>query len=151
MRNAKLIVVFCAAHISLTGWAAVPDKSELEKLSGKEVRDLIVGNTYTYKAEWGRWADYILAGGTGYAKAWGDSWSQTATSEYDIKTNGEWCATYNGDADWANPEYEYCAMLYSDGNGSYYKETTADPRVPENVGQFLAFDVKPGDEYGLSE
>lgn len=143
-------VLIGAAVLSLSACATVPDKSELERVSAADLKSAVVGNTVTAKKDYGRAADYVESGSNGYARAWGNWGSQSATASYEFNDGGEWCATYSGDHEWSTPEHQYCSVYYMDAEGNYYSETTVDTYKPEREGDMEKVEVKSGDAYGLA-
>ena len=148
MKKIILVPFLGCLSLAIFGCTTIPEKSELQRLDGETLRAALIGNTYTRKPSWGRYAEYFTSGGTSYAKAWGASWSQTATSEYEISPDGELCAVFHGDPEWAGGK-EYCSMMYTDTEGNYYSEVTQDAFKPQREGKMRSVEIKPGDEYGL--
>lgn len=149
MKKILAFILLGVIPASLVGCASVPEKSALTQLSGDQIRSTLVGNTYTYREDWGRWANYYGPGGSGNAKAWGSWGAESATAKYTIEDDGEWCVKFNGEGDWANPDYLYCGILYTDADGNYYVESTKNPNEPSKVGKIRSVEIKTGDEYGL--
>lgn len=150
MRKTTLLLLGFV-QIGLIGCATVPDKSELTRVDGSTLEALVVGNTYTYATDYGRWADYVETRTTGYGRAWGSWGSENVTSTYTISADGEWCSVYAGSAEWSIPDYEYCTILYADAEGNHYSETITNPWAPEREGQLTRIEIKSGDAYGLKE
>lgn len=150
MKRVEAILLLAIVPLALAGCATVPEKSEMQRLNGEEVRALSEGNTYTRAAHFGHWAAYYETEDTGAAKAWGSWGSETVSMKYTISSDGEICEIYSGDPDWANSQDQYCGVRYKDAEGNYYTEVTQDPE-PGDIGNMYKFEIKPGDEYGLSE
>lgn len=150
MKIIRIITIFGIVP-GLIGCATVPEKSELQRLDRAGVISELEGNTITGRADYGRWADYHETGSTGYAKAWGDWGSQSATSSYQVSDDGQICWTYSGAHEWTTPDHEFCAIVYSDAEGNYYSETTRNTFKPSREGDIKKVELKPGDAYGLSE
>lgn len=148
MRTKTFATMAGLASLILFGCATMPDKSELQRVDGESLRNALIGNTYTRTANWGRYAEYYEADGTGHGKAWGNSWAQRATSTYEISPDGEICGVYKGDPDWAGGK-EHCMVIYMDAEGEYFMEITKDEYKPHRVGDLNEVEIKPGDEYGL--
>lgn len=144
------MTALCTVSLILTACATAPDKSELQRVDGSEVKSVLRGNTLTYKASYGRWAEYHQTDSTGHAKAWGSWGSDIATSTYDIEDDGTVCWTYSGEPDWASPEHDYCNVFYKDADGNYYAEVTVNTSKPERLGNIRTLEIKSGDAYGLS-
>lgn len=152
MKNIALGLVFLGlTQLGLVGCATVPDKSELQRLNGQELRNVLVGNTFTRRTDYGRWATYYRDGSSGVGRAWGTWGSETAAASYSISGDGELCETYSGDYEWSKPEHEYCMVAYTDSKGQYYMENTKDTWEPARVGDMHSFEIKSGDEYSLDE
>lgn len=150
MKSIKTFILLGVVQLGLIGCASVPEKSELQQLSAQEIEAALVGNTYTYTEQWGRYASYYSPGGTGHAKAWGSWGSESSTSEYSLDGDGELCESFSGGPDWANPDYEYCNVFYTDSEGNYYTESTQHPHEPAKEGKIRPFDIKAGDKYELA-
>lgn len=148
MKNFKSILLAGVLPVLMLGCAATPEKSELQRLSADEIQNALVGNTYTFKESWGRYAEYYRPDGTGIGKAWGSWGSEIATYEYSISEDGEICGTYSGDADWASGN-SYCEVMYTDAEGNYYVESTKREYDKEKIGKIRNFEIKSGDAYGL--
>lgn len=151
MRKTMLTLIHAVALLNLAGCTTIPDESELTQLDRSTLKSEVVGNTLTYSAEYGRWAEYYETSRTGYGRASGSWGSESAISRNTIAQDGEWCAVYSGEPDWASPEMEYCSVLYADKEGNLYLESTKNPDDPGRVGKIRKVEIKPGDEYGLSD
>ncbi len=150
MRKTMLTLIYTVALLGLTGCATIPDKSELTQLDPSAIESEVVGNTLTYSADYGRWAEYYETATTGYGQASGSWGSESATSTNTITQDGEWCAVYSGEPDWADPDKEYCSVVYTDKEGNLYVESTKNPDDPGRVGKIRKVEIKPGDAYGLA-
>lgn len=144
------LLLSAAVSVLFVGCATVPDKSELTRMERDDVRSAVVGNTFTFLADYGRWAEYVESLESGYAKAWGGWGSQSVTAEYTIAADGEWCSVYAGEPDWAIPEYEYCSVMYTDAEGNFYMETLTNPDKPASEGQIRQVEIRSDDEYELA-
>ncbi len=138
-------------QIGLVACATVPSTDELRQLDGEALQAALVGNTFTFRADYGRWAEYIESSDAGYGRASGNWGSQSATASYTFENDGEWCSTYSGPHDWTQPGNEYCSIVYTDDDGNYYREVTKDTDNPNKVGNTKKVEVKAGDAYGLGE
>lgn len=151
MRNVHQFIFLGMIPLALAACATVPSTDELQRLDGEALRSTLVGNTSTYRADYGRWSEYVAASDSGYGKASGNWGSQSAEASYTISDDGEWCATYSGNHDWAQPGNEYCVFIYTDEDGIYYQEVTKHTDDPGKVGTTKKIEIKSGDAYGLSE
>lgn len=151
MRNIPQLMLLGVVQLGLVACATVPSTDELQQLDGEALQSALVGNTSTYRADYGRWAEYIESGDAGYGKASGNWGSQSATASYTFKDDGEWCATYSGSHDWSQPGNEYCAIVYTDEDGNYYSKVTKNTDDPNKVGNTRKIEIKAGDAYGLGE
>ena len=128
----------------------------LKKLNQDELKSLIIGNTLTYQAVWGRWAEYHREDFHGFGGAWSTlfdwfGWrGEKATSSYKITDDAQICWYYSGESVWANPQYEYCAIIHT-ANNAYYLTNTKNPRDPSLEGVIRKLEIKNGDYYELFE
>lgn len=149
MKIFKMLMVGGALFLLLTGYAAAVDKSKLKRLNGEEVRDVLVDNTLTFTAKWGRWAEYYAPDGTGHARAYGNWGSESATMKYSISDDGEICATYSGKPNWAKGN-RYCGVMYTNSKGKkYYGESTQRSYQKEKIGTIRRWKFKSGDASGV--
>ena len=75
---------------------------EMEQLNGDQARTTLSGNTLTFRAEYGRWAEYFSEGDlSGAGKAWGDWGEEAATAQNTISDEGEVCSVYGGPHEWS--------------------------------------------------
>ena len=156
----KKIILFVIAvmQIFLAGCASkpLPDINDMQKLGLDEVKSLIPGNTATFLAVWGRWAEYYRVDNTGYASTWSDlldfyGWqADEATFTYEFTDKAEICRRYSGDSPWAKPELTYCSMIYLD-DGQYYIIDTQNPSHSEFIGVANKLEIEKGDHYRLSD
>lgn len=151
MRNVPQLIVLGVMQLGLVACATVPSTDELQQLDGEALQSVLVGNTFTHSAEYGRFAEYVESSDTGYGKAWGNWGSQSAAASYTFKDDGEWCTTYSGPHDWSQPGNEYCGVVYTDEDGNYYDEVTKHTDNPNKVGNMKKVEIKAGDAYGLGE
>ena len=122
--NLFLVVVL---QIVLAGCVSktVPEISKMQKLGKDEIKLLVIGNTLTYQAVWGRWAEYSSDNYDGHAGIWENLIDyygfeeEKATLTFEFSDDAEFCRRYSGDAEWANPEFIYCSIIYV-YNGEYY-------------------------------
>ena len=157
MKKSYLLKIITLCFV-LNGCATKPQlqPENLTKLNADELTSLVVGNTLTYQAIWGRWAEYHKEDYSGYGSAWSTlfnwfGWSNDrATSTFTINDDAQICWHYSGEAQWANPQLEYCAIIYTD-QGMYYIANTKNPRDPRLVGQVRELEIKNGDFYELTE
>jgi len=144
----QIILAGCVSKTS-------PDINTLQKLDKDEIKLLLVGNTLTYRAAWGRWAEYNRKDYTGYAATWEDlfdfyGWQgEEATLSFEFSDKAEICRRYSGAPKWANPDFSYCSMIYV-GNGSYYLVDTKNPHNSDFIGVINPLEIKKGDYYDLS-
>lgn len=150
MRNMPRLVLIGVVLLASVTYATVPSIDELQRLDGKELRSVLVGNTYTFTADYGRWVEYVISSDTSIARAWGDWGSQSVTGKLSIKDDGEWCKTYSGDHVWSQPGNEYCLVVYADEKGNYYSKRTEDTYKPERVGKVYKVEIRSGDAFDLS-
>lgn len=150
MKNHKLMLVTALLSLGLVGCASLPPAEELRQLNGEELSERMVGNTWTSKHKWGTWAEYHAEGGIGFSKAWGNWGKEEAISTYTTSDEGETCWSYSGEAEWSNPEFQYCGVVLVDNESNTYYKSTVNDRKPERVGKIKKFNFKQGDEYGLS-
>lgn len=151
MRKTMLTMIYAFALLALAGCTTTPEKSKLTQLERSALKSELVGNTMTYLADYGRWAEYYETAKTGYGRASGSWGSESAISTNTISQDGEQCAVYSGEPDWAAPDMEYCSIMYTDKEGNLYLETTKNPDDPGRVGKIRKVEIKPGDEYGLAD
>lgn len=151
MRNVPQLMLLGVMQLGLVACATVPSTDELQQLDGEELQSALVGNTFTFRADYGRWAEYVASSDAGYGKASGNWGSQSATASYTFKDDGEWCSTYSAPHDWAQPGNEYCVLVYMDEEGNYYREKTKDTDEPGSVGNVTKVEIKAGDAYALGE
>lgn len=151
MRKTILTLIHAVVLLGLAGCTTIPDKSELTQLDRSAIESEVIGNTLTYRADYGRWAEYYASVDEGYGRASGNWGSDHATASSKISPDGEWCSVYSGEADWASPEKEYCSLVYTDEEGDFYVESTKNPENPDRVGKIRKVEIKPGDEYGLAD
>ena len=149
MPRTTWFLLFGFVCLGLAGCSTVPDKSELTRMDRSDLRSAVVGNTYTHLTEYGRWAEYVESLDTGYGRASGTWGSSSAEAEYTIASNGEWCKEYSGKPDWANPEHEFCSVLYTGSEGNVYAETTTNTREPAREGEIRQVEIRSGDDFGL--
>ena len=123
----------------------------MQQLSSAQLSELLPGHTLTYKADWGRWAEFHNKDSTGTSKAWGSWGNEKATSEYTINQGDEVCWAYTGEADWAKPKHKYCGLFYTDESGNYYTKATENSFKPERIGKFRKIELTEGDKYELTE
>lgn len=133
----------------LWGCAATPNIDEMKQLNADEIKQLRLGNTYAYKADWGTWREFTADDLTGAAQASGGFPTESATSVSTVSHDGEWCTVYAGEADWSQPQFEYCIVMVSDAEGNYLAKNTKNDRRPEQVGTVRKVKILPGDEYKL--
>ena len=151
MKNQKLMFIAGLVGLGLVGCASIPPAEELTQLNGEELKSRLIGNTWVSKFEWGTWAEYYPDGNSGFAKASGDWGTEEATSTYVISADGEGCWTYEGEAEWAQPEQKYCGVVLVDTEDNTYSKSTVNTNKPERVGKLRRIQIKPGDVYGLAE
>lgn len=151
MRKTTQTLIHAVALLGLAGCATIPDKSELTQLDQSAVEAELVGNTLTYRADYGRWAEYYETAETGYGRASGSWGSESAISTNTTAGDGESCAVYSGEPDWADPDKAYCSVMYTDKEGNLYLESTRNPDDPDRVGKIRKIEIKSGDEYGLAD
>jgi hypothetical protein len=151
MEKIKSLILVTTISLIMVGCASIPKEEELQQLNSTQASELLTGHTLTYKADWGRWAEYHKDGSTGVSKAWGNWGKDVATSEYTINQDGEACWVYTGEADWSQPDEKYCSLFYTDESGAYYGKGTVNTNKPERVGKWRKFEIIEGDEYGLTE
>ena len=150
------LLVFMQFLIAGCASKSPPLIEDLNKLDVEEINTFIVGNTLTYEAVWGRWAEYYSENNVGHGSAWSTliNWfgweGETAISSFQVSDDAEICWRYDGEGAWANPEYEYCAVMYSKGN-SYFLVSTKNPRQPSIVGVPREVEIKQGDYYNLAQ
>lgn len=150
----KIIILCFLLNGCATKAPLQPD--DLKKLTTDELASLVIGNTLTYQAIWGRWAEYHQEDYTGYGGAWSTlfnwfGWNgDRATSTFSITDDAQICWRYTGEAQWANPKLDYCAIIYTD-QGMYYIANTKNPRDPRLVGLLRELEIKNGDYFGLTE
>lgn len=124
---------------------------EMSQLNGEQLSSLLVGNTWTGKRDYGRWAEYIADDSNGIGKAWGDWGVEIAVSVHNFSEDGEWCSTYPEQAyEWTGPDHEYCGVVFVDEAGKYYAKVTKNTSKPERVGKLFLSEIKPGNHYDLS-
>ena len=131
--------------------STIPDQSQLTQLGADELHDLVIGNTTTYSADYGRWADYHATEETSYARAWGTWGRQDVDSTHVTYADGTMCHQYTGPYEWAGPDHEYCGAIYEDENGNYYYKVLKNTNSPNKVGDIVELEIRPGDPYGLAE
>ena len=151
MKNKQNMLIVGVISLSLVACASVPPTEELIQLNGEELKTRLVGNTWTSKYHWGTWAEYHIDENTGLAKAWGNWGTEEATLTYNINDDGEGCWSYQGDPEWADPEYRACSVVLVDLKGNFYSKSTENKRKPERVGKLRKIKIKPGDAYGLAD
>lgn len=151
MRKTMLTLTYAVVLLGLAGCTTIPDKSELTQLDRSAIESEVIGNTLTYKADYGRWAEYYESVSTGYGQTSGSGGSENVTATSTISQDGEWCSVYSGEAEWTGPDKEYCSILYTDEEGNLYVESTKNPGDPDQVGKLRKVEMKPGDEYGLAD
>ena len=145
----QMLIVGCASK-------TMPLLDELQQLDRQDVNSVLIGNTMTYEAVWGRWAEYHSENYVGYGSAWSTlfNWfgweGESATSTFEVSDTAEICWRYDGESSWANPQYKYCGMIYSKDD-KYYFISTQNPREPSIVGVPREVDIRQGDYYNLSE
>lgn len=149
MRNMHRLVLIGVVLLGSVAHATVPSIDELRRLDGEELRSVLVGNTYTFSADFGRWVDYVISSDASIGRAWGDWGSQSVTGKVRIKDDGEWCKTYSGDYHWSQPGNEYCAVVYTDNEGNYYSKRTKDTHKPERVGRVYKVEIRSGNVFDL--
>lgn len=140
----------------VTGCASktAPDVNVMRKLDLDEIKSLLIGNTLTYQAVWGRWAEFYREDGTGHIGTWPDlldiyGWEgDEASLSYELTDNAEICRQYSGDPDWANPEFTYCSLIYTIDT-DYYIVDTKNPYNPKFIGVPHALQIKRADYYDL--
>ena len=71
MKNLKSIFLTGVLAAGLVGCASTPPIEEMSQLNGEQLSALVVGNTWTGKRDFGRWAEYISEDLNGVGKAWG--------------------------------------------------------------------------------
>lgn len=120
-------------------------------MNNTQLSELLPGHTFTYKADYGRWASYYKDGATGVGKAWGSWGEEVAAYKYTINQDGEICTTFMGEADWAKPEHKYCGLFYTDQSGAYYSKSTENTSKPERIGKRRKIEIIEGDKYELTE
>ena len=150
MSKIKSFVLVMTISLIMVGCGSIPKEEDLQQLSSAQLSELLPGHTLTYRADWGRWAEYHKEGSTGVAKAWGSWGRDEATSEYTINQDGEVCWTYMGEADWSKPEHKYCGLFYTDESGIYYTKATENTSKPERIGKRRKVEIIEGDQYGLT-
>ena len=155
----KLILIFVATlSLGITGCASktIPSIDDLHQLNQQDINTVIIGNTLTYEAVWGRWAEYYSTNNIGYGSAWSTlfNWfgwqEESATASFDISDSAVICRRYDGEGAWANPEYKYCAKIYSKDD-KYYLINTQNPLDPKIVGVPREIEIRQGDYYRLSQ
>lgn len=150
MKNKRLLFISGIVSLGLVGCASIPPVDELSQLNGDQFRQQVVGNTWTVKHNWGTWTEYHTQDGMGYGRASGSWGKEYATSSYTVSEDGEACWSYTGEAEWANPELQYCGVVLTDIQGNTYYKSTVDERKPEHVGTIRKLMLTPGDEHGLA-
>ena len=157
MKTINLFLVF-VLQIVLAGCVSktVPEISKMQKLDKDEIKLLVIGNTLTYQAVWGRWAEYSSDNYDGHAGIWENLIDyygfegETATLTFEFSDDAEFCRRYSGDAGvGANPELNYCSMIYMD-NGEYYIVDTKNSYNTNFIGFPHILEIKQGDYYDLS-
>jgi len=138
-----------AALVLVTGCATGPDVNEMTQLTNDELRKVLVGNTFTYRADWGEWTEIYRDDLTGVGRATGSFPTETAEGVSRLVEGGEICTIYTGEAIWSKAEYEYCKVVYTNAEGQYVFKSTRNDRRPERVGQTHVITVIPGDGEGL--
>jgi hypothetical protein len=151
MKKIKSLILVAIIPLIMLGCASIPKEEELQQLNNTQLSELLPGHTLTYKADWGRWAEYHNDGSTGVGKGWGSWGEENATSDYTINQDGEVCWTYMGEWDWAKPEYKYCGLIYTDQSGMYYSKTTENTWKPERIGNRRKVEITEGDRYELTK
>lgn len=151
MKTIQRLMLIGVIQLGLVACAAVPSTDELHRLSGEELRSVLVGNTYYGSTSNYKYADYYSTGDTNLARVWGSWGSQHATGESRISDDGEWCTTYSGNHDWTAPNHEYCSVVYVDEEGNYFGEITKNTYNTAREGDVDKVEIKRGDPYGLSE
>ena len=141
---------FAAVSLLLVGCTTTPEKSDLAQMDRDDLRSTVVGNTFTYVADYGRWAEYMQSLESGHARAWGTWGSESVTAEYTVSSDGEWCVIYSGEYEWAGPEHKYCSVLYTDAEGNFYSETVTNSWKPAREGRIREVEIRSGDKYGLA-
>lgn len=151
MRKTIVILIYAVVLLGLAGCTTIPDKSELTQIDRNAIESRVVGNTLTFRADYGRWAEYYETATSGYAQASGSWGSENVTLSSTIYQDGDWCAVYSGEPDWAGPDKEYCSVVYTDKEGNLYVEYTKNPDDPGRVGKIRKVEIKAGDAYGLAD
>jgi len=151
MKNIKSIFVTGVLAASLVGCASTPPIEEMSQLNGEQLTELLVGNTWTGRRDFGRWAEYFVDDANGIGKAWGDWGSEMALSVHNFSEDGVWCSTYPEQThEWTGPDHEYCGVVLVDEAGVYYGKVTKNTSKPEREGKIYRSEVKPGNHYDLS-
>lgn len=149
INSLKLGIAFAGALV-LSACATSPDISEMQVLDKSLATDLLAGNTLTYKADYGRWAEYFDANSLdGRGKAWGSWGEEVADSATNISSEGEVCTIYTGDYEWSNSEHNFCFFIYQDAEGEVVLQSTNNTWKPERVGTVRKVQIETGDTYSL--
>ena len=120
MRNR--FIVFVISAFAIAGCQQGPTKQEIagqgeEPLSGKEIRQLLTGNTLyeTGKSGGTNWefAAFVMEGGKARGRAWWASGEQQGEGSWRIDGN-LWCEHWQRD-DWAEGK-ESCQKVYKRGD-----------------------------------
>lgn len=149
VKNMKLAIAFAGA-LFLSACATGPDIAEMEALNGEQAEQLLAGNTLTFKADYGRWAEYFDSNSlAGRGKAWGTWGEELADSVTNISTEGEVCTQYSGEHEWSTPEHEFCFLVYTGSEGQVVLQGTQNTYKPERVGKIRKVEIEAGDSYGL--
>lgn len=151
MRKTIVTLIYAVVLTGLSGCTTIPEKSELTQIDRSAIESRVIGNTLTFRADYGRWAEYYETATTGHGQASGSWGSESVTARSTISQDGEWCAVYSGEPDWAGPDKEYCSVLYTDKEGNLYLESIKNPDDPGRVGKIRKVEIKPGDAYGLTD
>lgn len=150
MKKIKTWVLVTAALFIAVSCGSIPKEQDLQQLSSAQLSQLLPGHTLTYRADWGRWAEYFKDDLTGVSRAWGSWGMEEATSEISISQGGEVCWTYRGEPEWAQPNLVFCELFYTDNSGSYYIKNTKNTWKSEDVGRRRKVEIVDGDKYGLT-
>jgi len=148
MLKTKILAAF-AVLVIVTGCATSPSVDEMTQLSNDELKKLLVGNTLSYRTDWGKWTEIHRDDLTGVGRASGSFPTETADGVSRLAGDGEICTVYTGAAVWSKVEFEYCKVVYTNAEGQFVLKSTRNDRRPERVGQTHRITVISGDGEGL--